>query len=122
MGWLKATEEKASEKTMQTLMTFKDSGFVNVRGERRGYISNQGVLPQRIKLFDGQEYLAVVGGDEDVETLNLVIKDLKGNEILRSTGKGLTSIQFTPPTKDKYNFIIETPEKGGYYHFSLVTK
>ena len=121
-GWLKATEEKASEKALQTLNSFKDQGFVNVRGERRGYISNQGVLKQRIKLFDGQDYLAVVAGDEDVENMNLIIIDEKGKELMRKSGKGGADLIFKSTTKDKYNFVVETPEKGGYYHFSLVTK
>lgn len=121
-GWLKATEEKASEKAMQTLSGFKDQGFVNVRGERRGYISNQGVLKQKIKLFDGQDYLAVVAGDEDVETMTLVIIDEKGKELMRKSGKGGADLNFKSTTKEKYNFVVETPEKGGYYHFSLVTK
>ena len=122
-GILWASEESANEKMMEILLGFKDKGFVNVRGERRGYLSNQGVLKQRIKLFEGQEYLAVVAGDEDVGEVNLIIKDKSGTtEIQKTMGKGQTSITFSPPSKDKYYFVIEAPNKGGYYQFSLVTK
>jgi|SaaInlStandDraft_1057018.scaffolds.fasta_scaffold31373_2 hypothetical protein len=119
-----ASEEVASSKTMELLMSFKDEGFVNVRGERRGFLSNEGVLKQRIKLFKGQEYLAVVGGDDDVEALTITVLDRKGKEtILKSEpGDGKVSLKFTPDDKDKYNFLITALGKGGYYHFSLVTK
>ena len=123
LGLLWASEEAATSKNMEVMMKFKDEGFVNVRGERRGYLSNQGVLKQRIKLFKDQEYLAVVGGDDDVEDLFLVIRDRKGNELLRSEKtKGKASITYVPPKKDKYYFVVEAPAKGGYYHFSLITK
>jgi hypothetical protein len=122
-GMLWASEEAAGEKMMSILLEFKDKGFVNVRGERRGYLSNQGVLKQRIKLFKGQEYLAVVSGDDDMGDVNLIIKDKSGKtEIQRMVGKGQSSITFSPPKKDKYYFVIEAPNKGGYYQFSLVTK
>jgi hypothetical protein len=122
-GLLWASEETASEKMMEILLGFKDKGFVNVRGERRGYLSNQGVLKQRIKLFKGQEYLAVVSGDEDVEDVHLIIKNKSGKtELKKVMGKGQASITFSPPKKDKYYFVIEAPNKGGYYQFSLVTK
>lgn len=118
-----ASQEDAGEKMMELLMGFKDDGFVNVRGERRGYLANKGVLKQRIKLFGGQEYLAVVAGDHDIEDLNLIIKDKKGKvEIKKVVGKGKASLTFSPPKKGKYYFVIEAPNKGGYYQFSLVTK
>lgn len=119
-----ASEEVAGNKAMEMLMSFKEEGFVNVRGERRGFLSNKGVLKQRIKLFKGQEYLAVVGGDDDVEALTITVLDRKGKETLLKSepGQGKVSIKFTPDDKDKYNFVINALGKGGYYHFSLVTK
>jgi hypothetical protein len=117
-----ANDGLATEKVMQIMSENKDKGFVNVRGERRGFLSNQGVLKQRIKLLADQSYLAVIGGDKDVEVINLIVQDRKGNEITRTTGKGQTFLNFKCPKKDKYKFVIEAPKKGGYYHFSLVTQ
>ena len=119
-----ASEEVASSKAMELLMGFKDEGFVNVRGERRGFLANEGVLQQRIKLFKGQEYLAVVGGDDDVEAMTITVLDRKGKETLLKSepGDGKVTIRFTPEKKDKYKFVINALGKGGYYHFSLVTK
>jgi hypothetical protein len=118
-----ASEEGATEKMMELLVGYKDEGFVNVRGERRGYLANAGVLKQRIKLFKGQEYLAVVAGDEDVGEVKLSVKDRKGKtEFKQVVEKGQAILTFAPDKKDKYYFVIEAPQKGGYYHFSLVTK
>lgn len=118
-----AGEDDATEKAMSLLMEKKEAGFVNVRGERRGFVQNKGELRSRIKLYGGQEYLAIIAGDKDVEKLQLVIKDPKGNVVQQSdVDKNFVSMTFTPPSKDKYSFYFLTPGKGGYYHFSLATK
>jgi len=118
-----AGEDDATEKAMSLLLEKKEAGFVNVRGERRGFLQNEGVLSSRIKLYGDQEYLAIIAGDKDVETIQLVIKDKKGNVVSKSEGdKNYVSLSFKPSAKDKYTFLFETPGKGGYYHFSLVTK
>ncbi|MBF0197277.1 MAG: hypothetical protein HQL32_06185 [Planctomycetes bacterium] len=123
LGILIASEEEATESVMAKLMEFKEQGFVNVRGERRGFLEKQGTLKQRIKLYKGQEYLAIVSGDSDVEKVQVIILNKKGKEVARSDGGTKTaSITYIPEKKDKYSFIIEAPGKGGYYQFSLVTK
>jgi hypothetical protein len=123
LGWLYAAEETATERTMKKLLEFKDKGFTNVRGERRGFLENNGQLKQRIKLYSKQNYLAVVSGDEDVKEIKMTIKDKKGKLVKESISSGSTAhIEFEPKKKDKYSFYIEVPDKGGYYHFSLATK
>lgn len=119
-----ASEETASERTMQKILEYKDKGFVNVRGERRGHLAKGGKLKQRIKMFKGQDYLAVVSGDEDIKDIKITIMDKKGKKLLvESSGKGSTAaLEFKPEKKDKYSFFIETGGSGGYYHFSLITK
>ena len=118
-----AAEEDASAKAMELLIEKKEAGFVNVRGERRGFVQNQGELSSRIKLYGEQEYLAIIGGEKDIEKLQLIIKDKKGNVVSQSDAtQNYVSLTFTPPKKDKYTFLFLTPGKGGYYHFSLVTK
>lgn len=118
-----AAEDEATEKAMSMLLEKKDAGFVNVRGERRGFVQNEGELSSRIKLYGEQEYLAIIAGDKDVEKLQLVIKDKDGNVVSQSDAStNHASIVVTPPKKDKYTFLFVTPGKGGYYHFSLVTK
>lgn len=123
-GIIFAAEETATERTMKKLLEYKEKGYVNVRGERRGFIEEKGSLKQRIKLFKKQDYLAVVSGDEDISEIKMIIKDKKGKKILKeSTSKGSTAeILFTPSKKAKYQFFIEVPGKGGYYHFSIATK
>jgi hypothetical protein len=123
LGWLYAAEETATERTMKKLIEFKDKGFTNVRGERRGFLEDKGLLKQRIKLFKKQNYLAIVSGDEDVKEIKMIIKDKKGKLVKESTNSGSTAhLEFEPKKKDKYSFFIEVPDKGGYYHFSLATK
>ncbi len=118
-----ASEQAATEKAMAKIVTFKDKGFVNVRGERRGYLAAAGVLDQKIKMFDNQEYLAVVAGDEDVETITLQVQDKDGKVLAAGEGTGpLACVTYKPAKMDKYTFKVEVPKKGGYYHFSLVTK
>jgi|SaaInlStandDraft_1057018.scaffolds.fasta_scaffold274725_1 hypothetical protein len=123
IGWLYASEETATERTMKKLLDFKDKGFTNVRGERRGFLENKGLLKQRIKLFSKQSYLAIVSGDEDIKGIKMVIKDKKGKLMKECSVSGSTAhLEFIPKKKDKYSFFIEVPDKGGYYHFSLATK
>jgi len=123
LGWLYASEETATERTMKKLLEFKEKGFTNVRGERRGFLENKGLLKQRIKLFSKQNYLAIVSGDEDIKEIKMIIKDKKGKLMKESTISGSTAhLEFIPKKKDKYSFFIEVPDKGGYYHFSLATK
>ena len=111
-----ASEDQATEKAMALLLEQKEAGFVNVRGERRGFVQNQGELNSRIKLYNGQ------AGDKDVEKLQLVIKDGSGKVISQSDGSSnFVSLTFKPDVKDKYTFLFITPGNGGYYHFSLVT-
>ena len=118
-----ASEQGATDKAMAKIATFKDQGFVNVRGERRGYLATAGVLDQKIKMFDNQEYLAVVAGDDDVEAITLQVQDKDGKVLVAGEGTGpLASITYKPAKMDKYTFKVEVPKKGGYYHFSLVTK
>lgn len=118
-----AAEDDATEKAMSMLLEHKDAGFVNVRGERRGFVQNEGELSSRIKLYGEQEYLAVIAGDKDVEKLQLIIKDKAGNVVSQSeANSNHVALVVTPPKKDKYTFLFVTPGKGGYYHFSLVTK
>jgi len=118
-----ASEDQATEKAMALLLEQKGAGFVNVRGERRGFVQNQGELNSRIKLYNDQEYLAVIAGDKDVEKLQLVIKDPSGKVVSQSDGNSnFVSLKFKPDLKDKYTFLFITPGNGGYYHFSLVTK
>ena len=123
IGILYASEEVASERAMKTLLEFKKDGFINVRGERRGFLAKESSLKQRIKLFGKQEYLAIATGDDDISLISMVVKDKKGKEVARSTSEGpAASLTFAPPKKAKYYFYIEVPGKGGYYQFSLVTK
>jgi hypothetical protein len=118
-----AGEDEATDKAMSMLLEHKDAGFVNVRGERRGFVQNEGELSSRIKLYGEQEYLAVIAGDKDVEKLQLIVKDKNGNVVSQSDGAtNNAALVITPPKKDKYTFLFITPGKGGYYHFSLVTK
>jgi hypothetical protein len=119
---LYADDNVASEKVLQIISEQKEHGFLHVRGERRGFLSSQGILKQRIKLLANQSYLVVVAGDDDMEDLNIIVQDPKGNEVKRSSGKGQSFLDFTPSKKSRFKLIIEAPQRGGYYHFSLLTK
>ncbi|MBF0243770.1 MAG: hypothetical protein HQL31_00670 [Planctomycetes bacterium] len=118
-----AAEQQATDSAMQAILGFKGEGFVNVKGERRGYIAAKGSLKQRIALFDKQDYLVVICGDEDLSKVNLVIEDGTGKKLMETTGGATAaSLIYTPEKKGKYTFLFEAPEAGGYYHFSVVTK
>lgn len=123
-GLLLASEETATERAMESILAKKSEGFVNVKGERRGYMAKGGILKQRIKLFGKQDYLVIVSGDEEVKNIKMKIMDKKGKKLLmESDGAGSTAVlKFTPAQKNKYTFLIECPGAQGYYHFSLVTK
>lgn len=122
--YLYASEETASERTLEQLSEFKKDGFVNIRGERRGYLEDSGNLKQRIKLFAKQEYLAIIAGDEEVKSIKMTIKDKKGKKtILESSTAGpVATLKYVPKKKAKYSFFVEVMGSGGYYQFSLVTK
>lgn len=124
MAVVYASEQMATDRAMEKVISFKEQGFVNVRGERRGYLADKGELEQGIKMFENQEYLAVVSGDDDMEEVKLLVKDKAGTEVLASgTTEGKTAfVTYTPKAKGKYSFVIEVPKRGGYYHFALVTK
>ena len=117
-----ANDSVATEKVLQIISEQKEHGYLHVRGERRGFLSNQGRLKQRIKLLANQSYLVVVAGDDDMEDLNLIVQDPKGNEVKRTSGQGQSFLDFTPSKKSRFKLIIEAPKRGGYYHFSLLTK
>lgn len=118
-----ASEQDAVEKAMGKISSYKDKGFVNVRGERRGYLAAGGSLDQKIKLFANQEYLAVIAGDADMEKVSMEITDHKGKKVASGeSGEPMSVVMFTPAELGKYTFVIKIPGKGGYYQFSLVTK
>lgn len=119
---LLANDRVASEKVLQIISEQKEHGYLHVKGERRGFLPSQGHLKQRIKLLAHQSYLVVVAGDDDVEDIHLIVQDPKGNEVKRTSGQGQSFLDFTPTEKSRFKLIIEAPKRGGYYHFSLLTK
>ncbi len=125
-GILLASEQLASERAMELVLKHKDEGYVNVRGERRGYLADKGELKQRIKMLASQSYLAVVAGDDDIGPIQLKVLDEKGVEVAISSsqeGSGSNAtLTYVPPIKGKFTFLLNAADKGGYYQLSIVTK
>lgn len=121
---LYALEEDAYEFAMNQILSFKKSGYVNVRGERRGYLESGGLLQQRVRMMKNQSYLALVAGDNDLKEIEVALFDEKGKIVAtgESPDEHTRALQFSPDEKSKYTFVVKAPSKGGYYHFTIITK